>query len=117
MVAHRGKAGGFEYELVYELAGEHGTRLAGLTDIEALRHAYDSARSGSNEPRSALGRGLVGPRSVGGRAGASADKPASMRVVAENADDEAEKHFQPAARSRTPYTNGAEAPSLAAAGS
>ena len=115
MVPHRGKAGGFEYELVYELNGEHGTRLAGLTDIEALRHAYDSARSGSSEPRSAPGRGLVGPRSVGGRVGASADKPASTRVPANDADDEVERHFQPAPRSRTSYTNGTEAPSLAAA--
>jgi DNA primase catalytic core len=117
IVARRGKAGGFEYELVYELAGEHGTRLAGLTDIEALRHAYDSARSGRGDARSASGRALVGPRSVGGRVGASADKPASMRVAPENADDEAERHFQPTPRSRTSYTNGIEAPSLAAAGS
>ena len=115
IVAHRGKAGGFEYELVYELAGEHGTRLAGLTDIEALRHAYDSARSGLGDTRSAPGRGLVGPRSVGGRASASADKPASMRVVDQDPDDEAEHHFQPAPRSRASYTNGTEAPSLAAA--
>lgn len=117
IVAHRGKAGGFEYELVYELAGEHGTRLAGLTDIEALRHAYDSARSGLGDTRSAPGRGLVGPRSVGSRGAASADQPASMRVPVENAADEAEQHFQPAPRSRTSYTNGTEAPSLAAAGS
>jgi DNA primase catalytic core len=115
IVAHRGKAGGFEYELVYELAGEHGTRLAGLTDIEVLRHAYDSARSGLGGMRSAPGRGLVGPRSVGGRVGASADKPASMLVAPENTDGEAEAHFQPVPRSRTSYTNGAEAPSLAAA--
>jgi DNA primase catalytic core len=113
IVAHRGKAGGFEYELVYELAGEHGTRLAGLTDIDALRHAYDSARSGSNDLRSAPGRGLVGPRSVGGRVGALADQPASMRVPVENPDDETEQHFQPTPRSRTSYTNGIEAPSLA----
>jgi hypothetical protein len=117
IVAHRGKAGGFEYELVYELAGEHGTRLAGLTGIEVLRHAYDSTRSGLSDTRSAPGRGLVGPRSVGGRVGASADKPASMRVPAENPDDEAEQHFQPAPRPRTSYTNGTETPSLAAAGS
>ena len=115
IVAHRGRAGGFEYELVYELAGEHGTRLAGLTDIGALRHAYDSARSGSNEPRSAPGRGLVGPQSVGGRASASADQPASMRVAAQNAVHQAEQHFQQAPRQNASYTNGAELASLAAA--
>ena len=115
IVAHRGKAGGFEYELVYELAGEHGTRLAGLTDIQALKHAYDSARSGSNGQRSALGRDLVGPRSVGSRSETSADQPASMRVVGEDADADPENHFQPAPRASTSYTNGAALASLAAA--
>jgi hypothetical protein len=40
-----------------------------------------------------------------------------MRVPVENPDDETEQHFQPTPRSRTSYTNGIEAPSLAAAGS
>jgi len=38
-----------------------------------------------------------------------------MRVPAEDADDEAEQHFERARHSRTSYTNGTEAPSLAAA--
>jgi DNA primase len=116
IVAHRGKAGGFEYELVYELAGEHGTRLAGLTDIETLRHAYDSARSGLSDARSASGRGLVGPRSVGGRAGESTDKPTPMRVAAKDAGDEAGQHFTPAPHTRRSYAQSMEVTSLAAVG-
>ncbi|MDA8382588.1 MAG: CHC2 zinc finger domain-containing protein, partial [Betaproteobacteria bacterium] len=83
LVAHRGKHGGFEYELVYALqevppggASEGGAlRFPGLADIEALRRAYDAARSGADAGRSAPGRGVVGPRSgrgrppVGGRSG------------------------------------------------
>jgi hypothetical protein len=108
LVAHRTKTGGYEYELVYELAGadgEAGTlRFPGLADVEALRCAYDAARSGQNDPRSAPGRGVVGPRSVGGRAGASAAKPASTRVAAEDGDEGPETHCSPPPRSRTPYT-------------
>jgi DNA helicase HerA-like ATPase len=80
-------------------------RFPGLADVEALRCAYDAARSGQNDPRSAPGRGVVGPRSVGGRDGASAAKPASTRVAAESANDGAETHCsEPPSRSRTPYT-------------
>jgi len=38
-----------------------------------------------------------------------------MRVPSENADDEAEQHFQPMPRAVTSYTNGAELAALAAA--
>lgn len=103
LVAHRAKpgskVGGFEYELVYDLgADEHTLRFPGLADINAIKkardgHAYDGAWSEQNEPRSAPGRGLVGPQSVGSRGSASAAEPASMRVVADGADDQAEQHF------------------------
>jgi DNA primase len=105
LVAHRTKSGGNEYELVYDLgADEHTLCFPGLADIEALRHAYDDARSGQNESRSAPGRGLVGPRSVGGRADASPAEPASMRLAADHADDEAQTHCSAPTRKRAPYT-------------
>ncbi|HJV95620.1 MAG TPA: DNA primase, partial [Albitalea sp.] len=108
LVAHRTKTGGYEYELVYELDsadGEAGAlRFPGLADVEALRCAYDAARSGQNDPRSAPGRGVVGPRSVGGRDGASAAKPASTRVAAEDGDEGAETHCSPPPRARASYT-------------
>ena len=93
LVAHRTKTGGFDYELVYDVAGDGSAlRFPGLADIDALRHAYDGARSGSNDERSALGRGLVGPRSVSGRDDASAAQPASMQLAADEADDDAQTH-------------------------
>ena len=68
LVVHRTRTGGFEYELVYDVGSADGTlRFPGLIDIEALRHAYDPARSGATEARSAPGRSVVGGRSVPGR--------------------------------------------------
>ena len=92
LVAHRTKVGGFEYELVYEIAADDGARFPGLADIEALKHAYDGARSGQNESRLGSGRPPVGPRSVGGRVGALPAKPASMRVADEESDEGAQMH-------------------------
>ena len=104
LVAHRTKTGGYEYELVYEVAaGGDALRFPGLADVEALKCAYDAARSGQNDPRSAPGRGVVGPRSVGGREGASAAKPASTRVAAEEGDEGAETHCSPPPRARASY--------------
>ncbi len=104
LVAHRTKTGGYEYELVYELAGADGDggalRFPGLADVEALKCAYDAARSGQNDPRSALGRGVIGPRSVGGRDSASAAKPAPTRVAAEDGGDGAETHCSAPPRAR-----------------
>ncbi|MFG6443320.1 CHC2 zinc finger domain-containing protein [Roseateles sp. LKC17W] len=108
LVAHRTRTGGFEYELVYEVAGADGDagalRFPGLADIEALRHAYDATRSGQNDPQSAPGRGVDGPRSVDGRDGASAESPVSMRVAPEEADIESQTHCSVPPRSRTSYT-------------
>jgi DNA primase len=114
LVAHRSKNGGFEYELVYELADEEGARFPGLIDVEALRHAYDGARSGSNDGRSAHGRGAVGPRSVGGRDSASAAEPASMRLTADEVDDDAQMHCSAPMHKRASYTQPAALTSLAA---
>ena len=67
VLAHRARHGSFDYELVYETDDDEDTaRFPGLIDIEALRHAYDATRSGSNTSRSAPGRGLVGAQSGGG---------------------------------------------------
>jgi hypothetical protein len=105
LVAHRTKVGSFEYELVYDLgAGEHTLRFPGLADIEALRRAYDGARSGPDDARSASGRGLVGPRSVGGRDSASAAAPASMRLAADDTDDKAQTHCSVPTRKPASYT-------------
>ena len=83
LVPHRTRTGGFEYELVYELGEADATlRFPGLTDIEALRCAYDAARSGVAAPRSAPGRGLVGAQSGGGRERESAANPAPARLPA-----------------------------------
>ena len=81
LVAHRTRTGGFDYELVYDLGDADGTlRFPGLADIEALTHAYDAARSGSEAGWSAPGRGAVGPRSVGGRGAESAADAQPMRL-------------------------------------
>jgi hypothetical protein len=63
LLVHRVKAGqGYEYELLYDGAGETGERfLMGLSEPgTAGVHAYDDRRSGA-------GRGVVGPRSGPGR--------------------------------------------------
>lgn len=68
LVAHRTKANGFDYELVYDLGEENGTlRFPGLIEIEALKCVYDASRSGASDTQSAPGRGAVGPWSAGGR--------------------------------------------------
>jgi len=82
VIAHR--AGGHSQRLGYELvyapsAGGNGPFLPGLISADELGgHGYDENRSGSrgnrsgqNEDRSGSGRGLVGPRSGGGRDGES----------------------------------------------
>jgi DNA primase len=105
LVAHRSKNGGFEYELVYDIGADENTlRFPGLADIETLRHAYDSARSGSNDPRSAPGRGLVGPRSAVSRDDATGANPASMRLAAVEADDGAQTHCSAPMHKRSSYT-------------
>ncbi len=87
LVAHRTRANGFEYELVYDtVADDDQLRFPGLIDLDALAYAYDAARSGQNAIRSATGRGLVGPQSVGGRGSEIPAKPAPMRVDEESSD-------------------------------
>jgi hypothetical protein len=93
IVVHRAANNGFDYEMVYDLAAAGDTlRFPGLTDIEALAHAYDPARSGKNTPRSGPGRPLVGPRSGGGRADETGQESALARLDAETDDAGPEMH-------------------------
>ena len=75
VLVHRVRSGqGYEYELLYDGEGETGDRFVmGLS--EASSRAYDGRRSGSEPPRSASGRGAVGPRSRGGRPSKTAATP------------------------------------------
>jgi hypothetical protein len=94
LVAHRTKTGGFDYELVYDVPEDaHTLRFPGLADIEALKCAYDVARSGQNSVRSGAGRPLVGGQTGGGRAGESPAEPLSARVADDVADDNAKTHL------------------------
>lgn len=79
IVAHRTATGGHAYELVYEVADAGHLRFPGLADIEALRCAYDSARSGQSDARSGSGRPVVGvnkPPQSQQRRGLAAMRPA-----------------------------------------
>jgi DNA primase len=131
LIPRRDGAGGkFTYELAYELANAGDDRpraqvaglitpaaLQALTNIAATATATATvAKSRGSDPQVAgRSRGGSGPVAGMSRGDALADKPASMRVAAENADDKAEQHFQLARHSRTSYTQGVGAPSLAAA--
>jgi len=102
LITHRTKTGGFDYELVYDTVAADGTlRLPGLVDVESLACAYDAARS-------APGRGVVGPQSVGGRDGQSAQNPVSIEVVSDEAAPGAQNHFCAPMHKRASYTHGAQ---------
>jgi hypothetical protein len=108
LVPHRTKTGGFEYELVYDLAGDGAAlRFPGLADIEALTHAYDVGRSGSEAARSGSGRGLVGPRSVGGREGKSPGEPHPTGVDEPLPDANPKTHCSPPPRKSRSYPQAA----------
>jgi hypothetical protein len=132
LIPRRDGAGGkFTYELAYELADADSDKpraqVAGLITpaaLQALATELSTAATATATVAKSRGadpqvagrlRGDSGPVAGMSRGAASADQPASMRVAAVDADDEAEQHFQRAPRSRTSYTNGVEAPSLAAA--
>jgi len=104
IVAHRTATGGHAYELVYEVADAGHVRFPGLADIEALRCAYDGARSGQSDARSGAGRGVVGVRSAGGRGEQTAAEPATARVGSDEAEDGEQMHGSTPARKSTPYT-------------
>jgi len=58
VIAHRGRNGVFEYELLYSGEDDGKAHLCGLIDPTAL--ADDGARSGSNDDRSGPSRAVVG---------------------------------------------------------
>lgn len=119
LVAYRdnssGRAGGFEYELVYETGTGDALRFPGLADIEALRHAFDAARSGQTDTRSGSGRPVVGPRSAGGRVGQSSAEPHVVGVSDDCADADRKTHVHRGNGKTTSYPQPAALP-LAAAG-
>jgi DNA primase len=87
LLVHRVKAGqGYEYELLYDGAGEAGERfLMGLSEPKSAPiHAYDDRRS-------APGRGVVGSRSGPGRgAVAPAKTPENLAPIRPSGDSTAE---------------------------
>ena len=141
LIPRREGAGGkFTYELAYELADAQGdgqrAQVAGLIEPAALQAlaaeagAASAAMSavaksrgsspqvaGPNDELAGRVRGDSGPVAGMSRISISADKPASMRLVAEGAgaEAEAEHHVLPARGERTSYTRSVEPSSLAAA--
>ncbi len=80
LVVYRTKTNGFEYELVYDqITDDHTLQFPGLVDIDRLKQAYDSWRSGQTPAQSVSGRGVVGTQSGAGRDGGNAVKPTAMR--------------------------------------
>jgi len=95
LVAHRGGQASLAYELVYEAPeGEDVLRFPGLADIEALKYAYDCARSGVNAERSAPGRGPVGARSGGGRGAENAVTPREESDSGDSSAKPAKTHIK-----------------------
>ena len=92
LTVHR-EGHGFVYELLYDGQGADGRPFVpGLLDVEALRHDYDTQRSGQNPDRSAPGRGAVGGRSGPGRTDESAAAPDTTRVSGESVKNTAKTH-------------------------
>lgn len=77
VIAHRGRNGLFEYELMYSADDDGKPHLCGLIDPTAL--AGDGTRSGSSDERSGSGRAVVGGRSD------AAERPQSLTEKGEAA--------------------------------
>lgn len=99
VLVHRGGRGqSFEYELLYDgPADGNAVHLSGLIDVDTLRaqcgaQHYDGERSGQNAERSAPGRGLVGPQSVGGRRPESHFNTEKISLKSESAAKEVKPH-------------------------
>ncbi len=128
LIARRDGAGGkFTYELAYEIAAEGDDRqraqVAGLIDVAALEALMADAKAaptftatvaksrGSTPEVAGRLRATSGPVAGMSRAGASADQsadqPASMRVAAVAAVDDAQTHCSGLNGSGTPYPHAA----------
>ena len=94
LVAHRARANGLEYELVYDVADADDTlRFPGLADIEALKYAYDTERSGQNKTWSGAGRPSVGPWPGGGRGEETAPDRHPASVSGDSSEIDAKPHL------------------------
>ncbi len=133
LIPRRDGAGGkFTYELAYELADagddKHRAQVAGLIDVATLEAAMASTKAaptftstvaksrGADPEVAGRLRGDSGPVAGMSRAGASADQPASMRVAAVDADDEAQTHCSGLNGIGTPYPHPAIPLAAVAAG-
>jgi len=105
VLTHRGLAGLFDYELVYDGDLSGAPHLSGLIEPQALAHEYDAARSGVNEARSAPGRGAVGPKAGDGREDNSAAKPLAARPPEESAPAKAKTLIPNGNGHAMPYTH------------
>jgi hypothetical protein len=93
LLVHRGGRGqSFEYELLYDGAAQsQAAHVSGLIDVEALRPGcgaqpcgaqhYDAERSGSDDARSAPGRGAVGIQSGPGPDASNISLPEEKRSL------------------------------------
>jgi DNA primase catalytic core len=87
LLVHRGGRGqSFEYELLFDGAADNAApHVSGLIEVEALKHAYDVERSGSNAVQSGVGRAVVGGEPVGGHPLTDAEKPVETGTTAPSA--------------------------------
>lgn len=109
LLVHRGGRGqSFEYELLYDGAGDDVRHLSGLIDVEALRaqcgaQHYDGERSGVNAERSGSGRPSVGGRSADGRSDESLGNTVKTSTASESSRSEAKTRVLPAKTAITSY--------------
>jgi DNA primase len=87
LLVHRGGRGqSFEYELLFDGAADNAApHVSGLIEVEALKHAYDAERSGSNASQSGVGRAVVGGESADGHPLTDAEKSVENSVTTPSA--------------------------------
>ena len=115
MLAHRGMRGqSFEYELVFDGdTGADAPHLVGLIEANELATATTTTPSsrGSAPQFAGASRGQNGPIAAPSRVSQSVDKQALVRVPADEAEEEPQKH---ALRPNGKHPSYVVAPSLAA---